>query len=126
MLSWPFASTVGSRLLSSFHFSPRAAIVLSAVNQSPRFCFNPRTIASESESGRSPGTTWPVRTLPVNPPSVMDLGIVTVTAPPLLELPGVTCPPLNDGNRREITEPQRRQKTMRGRVMARIYFLGTL
>src|SRR2546422_9587946 len=56
---------LGRSSLSSFHFSPRAAMVLSLCSSRPRLFLNPRSIASLKESGKTSGVAFPWGTLPV-------------------------------------------------------------
>ncbi len=59
------AVTCGSRALNCSQRWPRAERISAFERSAPRFCFNPRSMASRKESGRTPGTAF-VGTLPAN------------------------------------------------------------
>ena len=88
-VSVPRAITFGSKLLSCFHFSPRASRLLSSERRTRRFCFNPRSMASIKEMAIISELGLPEATLPVNPRCEIDGGRVTFTddVPP-----GEVCP----------------------------------
>src|SRR5580704_13197530 len=72
----------GSRALSSCQRCPRAERTSASERSSPRLCFNPRSMASCSESGMTPGTTL-VGTLPANglgplPPERLCAGVLEI------------------------------------------------
>ena len=90
------AVTWGNSALNCSHRCPRAARTSACESSSPRFCLNPRLIASCNESGITPGTSFS-GTLPAN----------VLTAPvPGMAWPGLLEPGTDSVCARDIAAPQ--------------------
>src|SRR5712692_3533399 len=108
---------LGRSSLSSFHFAPRAAIVLSLCSSRPKLFFSPRSIASLKDSGNISEVALPCGTLPVNGfwPRLPPAPVVTPGADgTLLEYPLMVWPSVGQARRRRFATRQRIAIAVRG------------
>src|SRR6266849_1280384 len=108
---------LGRSSLSSFHFAPRAATVLSLCSSRPRLFLNPRSMASLKESGNVSEVALPCGTLPVKgfwprlpPAPFAALGADGM----LLEYPLLVWPSTGRARRRRFATMQRIAIAVRG------------